>query len=396
MRPSITQLVLTTTILVSGSVTLPSQCYALNFDGRGDRVTVPYSSSFPVAVFTASAWIKTGKPARRASIISFGEDNKSGNGSWTLYVQTTGAFEVMLEDIKDNNGNYSSGINVGDNKWHHVAATRSSSGRIDMYVDGTLVKTFSSSLKPSSNNKQWINIGCTMGKFGPPPPPPQPAWFFSGMIDEPAMWNVALSAAQIASVHSKGVDPKTTGLVGSWSFNEGTGQTVKDASSAKNDGYLGASTSVDSADPAFVKLSGSGTYTTFGTGCKGSNGTPALAPSTGQLPHIGQTFEVAMTNLPTNGTAMGVIGFSKSAWGSFQLPLNLSYIGMTSCVLHVEAFVMVPVAYTGSTAKWTVSIPDWPILLGRKFYQQGFVPDAGANPFRATLTNAGEGVVGCK
>jgi hypothetical protein len=69
---------------------------------------------------------------------------------------------------------------------------------------------------------------------------------------------------------------------------------------------------------------------------------------------------------------------------------------MTNCVLHIDAFVLIPVPYTGGTAKWQVSIPDSPILLGQKFYQQGFIPDAGANAYGSTLTNAGEGVVGCK
>ena len=396
MSTGIKQWVASTAILAMTAATLEAQCYALSFDGGDDRVTVPYSSTFPVAVFTASSWIKTSKPARRVAIISFGEDNTSGNGSWTLYVQSTGSFEVMLEDIRDANGIYSSGVDVGNDRWHHIAATRNSSGRLDMYVDGKLVKTFTSSLIPSSNNKQWINIGCTMGIFGPPPPPPRPAWFFRGMIDEPAMWNVALSAAQVASVYTGGVDPKSTGLVGSWGLDEGSGQTVKDASAAKNDGYLGASTVADSADPTWVKLSGPGAYTVFGAGCTGSAGTPTLAASAGQTPNIGKTFAVTMTNLPTSGTAFGVLGLSKTNWGTLTLPFNLSIIGMTNCVLRVEGLVLIPVTYTGGVAKWQVAIPDWPMLLGAKFYQQGLVPDATANAHGATLTNAGEAVVGCR
>lgn len=396
MKLPIRHLVMTAAILVTGVVTLPAQCYALNFDGRGDRGVVPYSPSFPYKVFTASAWINTTGTLRRSSIISFGEDNTSGNQSWTLYIQTNGEFQLMIEDLRDVNASYTSGVTVTDGNWHHVAATRQSSGRVDVYVDGKLAKIHNSSIVPSTNNKQNITIGITMGILGPPPPPPKPAWFFRGMIDEPAVWNVALTAAQVAKVHSQGVDPTATGLVGFWSFDEGTGQIIKDASPANNDGYLGASTSADSSDPAWARLSSAGTYMTFGAGCQGTSGTPALAPSTGQLPNIGQSFEITMTNLPNSGTAMGVLGFSKTAWGTIPLPFDLSIIGMTNCVLSVEAFVLVPVPYTGSTVKWSVSIPDSPVLLSEKFYQQGFIPDASANPFGATLTNAGEGVVGCK
>jgi hypothetical protein len=87
---------------------------------------------------------------------------------------------------------------------------------------------------------------------------------------------------------------------------------------------------------------------------------------------------------------------SKTNWGTLTLPFNLSIIGMTNCVLRVEGLVLIPVTYTGGVAKWQVAIPDWPMLLGAKFYQQGLVPDATANAHGATLTNAGEAVVGCR
>lgn len=226
-------------------------CDALDFDGVDDRVMVPYSASFPTEVFTVAAWIKAEIPRRRASIVARGEDNVSGNDPWKIILQTDGTFILMLEDANDVNATYSSGTFVADDDWHHVAATRQQSGAVATYVDAAPRASFSSSIVPSSANSQFLTIGCTHGIFGPPPPPPIPAWFFPGQIDEPAVWNRALTAQEIFRVYEQGVAPDSPGLIGHWNFNEGSGQAVLDSSPHANHGFLGANNNIngDSADP---------------------------------------------------------------------------------------------------------------------------------------------------
>jgi len=108
---------------------------------------------------------------------------------------------------------------------------------------------------PSSNNFQDLSIGSTFGTIGPPPGGVEPpVWFFPGLIDQPAMWNVALTDAQVTGVFSSGVDPLSSGLVGYWTFNEGTGQVVADSSPAANDGILGELPDPDSADPLWADV----------------------------------------------------------------------------------------------------------------------------------------------
>ena len=48
-----------------------------------------------------------------------------------------------------------------------------------------------------------------------------------------------------------GASPSSSGLVGSWPLDEGAGQTFADASGANLNGYLGASSAVDTADPVW-------------------------------------------------------------------------------------------------------------------------------------------------
>ncbi|MCH8016927.1 MAG: multicopper oxidase domain-containing protein [Acidobacteria bacterium] len=246
----------------------PESTFVLQFDGTDDRVTVPYDASFPTEVFTASAWIKLPQPAGRAAIIARGEDDNSFNLSWQLYVTRDGTLETMLEDANENNYCYPlnncaplgmctivGDLFVADDTWHHVAVTRDNARTLAFYVDGEMRASCEGTGIPSSNNFQDLSIGSTFGTIGPPPGGVEPpVWFFPGLIDQPAMWNLALTDAQITGVFSSGVDPLSSGLVGYWTFNEGTGQVVADLSPAANDGFLGELPEPDSADPLWAEV----------------------------------------------------------------------------------------------------------------------------------------------
>ncbi len=229
-------------------------------------MTVPYDDSFPTEVFTISAWVKTLATMGRSAIIARGEDDNSFNLSWHLYVLPDGSLQIMLEDKNEQNycypdtcmgqpqGNCTSGdLFVADDAWHHVAAKRSASGDLALYVDGELRAACDQTGVPSSNNFQDLTIGCTHGTIGPPPGGEEPPiWFFAGFIDEPAMWNRPLSDTEIEGVFRDGVNLNSPGLMGYWNLNEGSGQDVADLSPAGNDGFLGFDSGADSADPDWV------------------------------------------------------------------------------------------------------------------------------------------------
>ena len=243
---------------------------ALSFDGTNDRVTVPYDASFPTAIFTVSAWIKLDVPGHRSAIVARGEDDDSWNLSWQLYVNGNGTFEIMLENANEQNfcypntcmgqpqGSCTSGdLFVADDEWHHVAATRDAAGTLRLFVDGVTQAECSDTGLPSANNFQDLTIGCTHGWIGPPPDGEEPpVWFFPGLIDEPAMWSVALSTEDVQLLHTDGVEPDSNGLVGYWTFDEGKGQQVADLSPAGNHGVLGQDASADTTDPEWIVFAG--------------------------------------------------------------------------------------------------------------------------------------------
>ena len=241
---------------------------ALEFDGTDDRVTVPYDDSFPTEVFSICAWIKVAPPGHRSAIIARGEDDDSWDLAWQLYLEPDGSLRLMVEASSmqnfcypyicfsqnlQSNCNLTGNLLVADDTWHHVATTRTASGDLVMYVDGQDVADCVQTGVPSSDNFQDLTIGCTHGYIGPPPGGEEPpVWFFPGRIDEPAMWSIAMTPSQMADVYFVGVDPRSSGLVGYWAFDEGSGQVVGDASPQGNDGYLGAEPDTDDADPIWI------------------------------------------------------------------------------------------------------------------------------------------------
>ena len=64
-------------------------------------------------------------------------------------------------------------------------------------------------------------------------------WFFNGIIDEVSLWNTARTQEQIQENMNRQLRGGEQGLVGYWSFDEGTGTTVFDNTANNNNGLLG-------------------------------------------------------------------------------------------------------------------------------------------------------------
>jgi hypothetical protein len=125
----------------------------------------------------------------------------------------------------------------------------------------------------------------------------------------------------------------------------------------------------------------------FGTGCPGTNGTPALAPV--GAPRIGQPWPLTVSGLnPTFNFAVLVFGFS-------QLPgLDLGpVLGMPGCTAYVppDVLLLAPTGAGGSTT-WTWTPVAGPVAA--QLFCQALCLDPGVNAFGFTISNAVSATLG--
>lgn len=69
---------------------------------------------------------------------------------------------------------------------------------------------------------------------------------------------------------------------------------------------------------------------------------------------------------------------------------------MTGCSLFISADLAFAFTSQVGRVDLPLPIPDEPILVGVRFYNQALVVDGPANSFGATLSNASEALIGAK
>jgi hypothetical protein len=130
-----------------------------------------------------------------------------------------------------------------------------------------------------------------------------------------------------------------------------------------------------------------GSFSSFGIGCPGTNGTPYQ--STSGVPELGQHVSYSLANGRSYANATMFLGGSKTQWGALTLPLSLGLIGAPSCTLYTDGSVQLGLLLNVNGAgSRSLSVPLDSALVGGVFYTQYVVLDAGANAANLTLSNA--------
>jgi hypothetical protein len=169
---------------------------SLGFDGSNDTVSMGDVLDFDYnQPFSAGAWIKTSLDTGMSVITK--QDSGGSFSGWNLQVAAGGKIYFQLVNTYCTSGNCievytTDDLNYDDGNWHHVMFTYDGSGAgsgVNLYFDGKLVaKTvFSASLSTSTVNAIPLYIGSRNGA----------TQFFSGQIDDPRVFNYALSANQV-------------------------------------------------------------------------------------------------------------------------------------------------------------------------------------------------------
>ncbi|MCD6360170.1 MAG: hypothetical protein J7M38_04835, partial [Armatimonadetes bacterium] len=229
-----------------GSTGSPSAGYALQFDGQNDYVVMPllgggeHAGPTALKYLTMEAWVYllSNDPLQPMVVMSHGDD-------YTLGIQNGHAW-ARIEAGCGNWVQAEGGNTLPTGQWVHLAAVYDEIS-LRVYVNGALAAATAHTTPISYCVIEWpVYIGC-QDSFDLPG-----RRFLHGLVDEARLWNVARTPAQIITDMYRTLTGAEAGLVGLWDFNEGSGQTLNDKSGTGNDGTLGTSSAVDSADPQWL------------------------------------------------------------------------------------------------------------------------------------------------
>src|SRR5581483_8152331 len=128
----------------------------------------------------------------------YGVEMASGNGMY-FYMSTNGGSTYLLtSDVN------SGGLTFATGQWHHVAATYDGT-KIQMYLDGQAVgapRTAVGNISPMGASSSFT-IGSENGRVGG-----LSGRNYKGLLDEPSLYNRALTPSEIQSIYLAGIAGK--------------------------------------------------------------------------------------------------------------------------------------------------------------------------------------------
>lgn len=163
------------------------------FDGVDDAVSVSNNTAFNFTAtqdFSVECWLR-GTWTQHGTLI----EKWSGDGSYPFAVRVsdTGLVGCVRYDGTNNPG-VSSPFALNDNQWHHLVFLKRLSNLL-LYIDGQQVATTTDTTTGDTTNTSNLYFG----KRG------NNVVFYTGLLDEVAIYNYALSAEQVAAHYAAGV-----------------------------------------------------------------------------------------------------------------------------------------------------------------------------------------------
>jgi PKD repeat protein len=208
---------------------------AYSFNGSAQATLATQTASAAPNTFTAEAWFQSSSTSG-GRILGFASA-ASGNSSTydrQVYLDTRGRVNFGVDvpnGRRSTERTVTSAASFNDGKWHHVAASLSSSGMV-LFIDGKQVGAQADATSGQSYNG-YFRIGSDRAMGG--------SNTFTGRIDEVALYPAALSAAQVAAHAAAGGVAAAPNLAPTARFassSTGLAATVDATSSKDADGTI--------------------------------------------------------------------------------------------------------------------------------------------------------------
>jgi hypothetical protein len=229
---------------------------ALSFNGSSQYVTFGQATStLGVHIFTLEAWVyrnATGGKTMGTGTdgltsvypvitkgMGEGETPANLNMNYFMGISQTGRLSADFEDtINGGNHPVTGTATIPAGSWHHIAVTYDGQ-TWKLYIDGTLDKTLTlaSAFTPENTSIQHAALASSLQSSGNPT---STSGYLSGHIDEPRIWDVVRTQAEIQADMYKELT-SGTGLIARWGLNEGTGTTAANSIAGRPSGTLVAS-----------------------------------------------------------------------------------------------------------------------------------------------------------
>jgi hypothetical protein len=355
---------------------------SLSLNGSSDFVQVASSPSLDSAALTSQAtmeaWIYLKQlPSAAGHIMSIVGKSEFGN-DLDLQVQTDNRVYFYAGDQFPNNVVSNTVLQAG--RWYHVAATfqAGTPGQLQIFVNGVLDATAVRNLARNTNPNP-LTIG-ESAVFG--------GRFFNGLITDVSVWNVVQTSAQIQTEMTANLSGTEAGLVGAWTFSEGSGLTAHDLTANHNDGALSEPdwivSPVSSVNLQGGSLSGTGTISgnvvngggSVVPGDDGTGGTLSIVGGYSQ--ESGGTLDIEVGGSSASGT-FGQLAVSSQAslGGTFTVTTANGYVPLFS-----DSYA----ALTFSSESGNFATYNLPTLGGEPLLSASFVPSG--SPTSLVLTGS--------
>lgn len=205
-----------------------------SFDGSDDVAEYTAGAIVTGAPCTFVVWFKIPTTLKLACLMS-ACTSATGNHMLSMVTEADGDFRGEARTTSTNAAQ-AAGVLSADNAWHMGATVFTSATSRDIYYDNTAGTPSSTSQTPATIN--MFAIGDRPGVVN----------HFAGLIAYPCVYNVALSAGNIATLWNSGAgtDPRNvSGAVAFWDTSQNQGATLVDEVGAFDLAVTGATHNAD-------------------------------------------------------------------------------------------------------------------------------------------------------
>jgi len=156
--------------------------------------------AFPVSgSFSIELWVKVPSSSSGTKVLVGKRDSNSSGPYWFVGINSGGR---VIFEVQDSYGVYREIVSpsaITNDAWRHIVAVRDESTNGNyLYVDGSMVASDVYNYSGSFTSDGALTLGCLNTSSG------IPSYFFTGNLDEVAIFNRALSSAEVTDHKQKG------------------------------------------------------------------------------------------------------------------------------------------------------------------------------------------------